>query len=122
MSEQWRADFERLCECYGSFAALADQLGFSRSHVQKVQAGTEEPSEGFREAVTEHREQIKSEHTVAASMDATFQQAMGQCREAISQFGEAETQMGRLEAIQEIEKTLDRTEAILSDQRQQLCG
>ena len=107
MSEQWRADFERLCECYGSFAALADQLGFSRSQVQKVQAGTEEPSEGFREAVTEHREQIKSEHTVAASMDATFQQAMTHLRKA--------------KTMDEVEETLDRTEAILSDQREQLC-
>lgn len=103
----WRTDFERLQECYSSYAALADQLGVSRSMVQKVAKGTEEAGEDFREAVREHREQIQAEHTIARSMDATFQQAMTHLRGA--------------DTMDEVDEILDRTEEILSDERPLLC-
>jgi len=103
----WRSDFERLLECYPSYAALADQLGVSRSRLQKVHSKAQEAGAGLKEAVIEHREQIKSEHTIARSMDATMQQALIQLRGA--------------ETIGEVQKVADRTESVLSKQRDKLC-
>lgn len=107
MSDDWRADLNRLAECYRSWGALADALGYERQYVDDVYHEHLTPGEDFKEAVTGLREGIKSEHTIAASMDATMQQTLIAIKDA--------------DDMEHVHELVERAEATLSKQRQKLC-
>jgi len=58
-------DFERLCECYDSYAALGRAISYNRETVQQCHHTPEVAKEDFREAIRLHREEIQQEHTAA---------------------------------------------------------
>lgn len=107
MSDDWRTDLNRLAECYPTWRALAEEIGWSPTTVREIYNSDRPAVPEFKEAVREHREQLKHEHTIAASMHGTFQQAIIRLRDA--------------ESIHEVHRILDRTEEVLSDQREKLC-